>query len=86
MDVYDEYHHMDQILSGLWIGDLHSAKDGNTLTANNIRSILSVMRGRLSIPEVRPMPLTPICTSLPRATSTTDLRPSADSLGRRGGS
>ena len=81
MDVDDEYHHMDQILSGLWIGDLHSAKDSNTLTANNIRSILSVMRGRLSVPEVRPTLLTPICTSLSRAASTTDLRPSADTLG-----
>jgi hypothetical protein len=62
MDVDDEYHHMDQIVSGLWIGDLHSATDSNTLTANNIRSILTVMRGRFSIPEVRPIFfLTPIC-------------------------
>jgi dual specificity phosphatase 12 len=51
----DEYHHMDHIIPGLWIGDLHSATDGKTLTANNIRSILTVMRGRLSIPEVAPM-------------------------------
>jgi dual specificity phosphatase 12 len=51
----DEYHHMDQIIPGLWIGDLHSATDRNTLTENNIHSILSVMRGRFSIPEVRPV-------------------------------
>ncbi len=51
----EEHHHMDQILQGLWIGDLHSAKDANSLRANNIHSILSVMRGRFSIPEVRPI-------------------------------
>jgi hypothetical protein len=50
----EEYHHMDQILPGLWIGDLHSAKDDNTLRANNIHSILTAMRGRFSIPEVCP--------------------------------
>jgi dual specificity phosphatase 12 len=50
----EEHHHMDQILPGLWIGDLHSAKDVNTLRANNIHSILTAMRGRFSIPEVCP--------------------------------
>lgn len=50
----EEYHHMDQILPGLWIGDLHSAKDVNTLRANNIQSILTAMRGRFSLPEVCP--------------------------------
>lgn len=43
---------MDQVLPGLWIGDLHSAKDTNTLVANNVQSILTVMRGRFSIPDV----------------------------------
>lgn len=47
----EEHHHMDQILPGFWIGDLHSAKDVNTLRANNIHSILTVMRGRFSILE-----------------------------------
>ena len=50
-----EYHHMDQILPGLWVGDLHSAKDADALTANNIHSILTVMRGRFSVPEVCPV-------------------------------
>ena len=50
----EEYHHMDQILPGLWIGDLYSAKDVNTLRANNIHSILTAMRGRFSLPEVCP--------------------------------
>jgi dual specificity phosphatase 12 len=48
------HHHMDQVLPGLWIGDLHSAKDANTLVANNVHSILTVMRGRFSIPDVCP--------------------------------
>ena len=48
----EEHHHMDQILPGLWIGDLHSAKDANALRANNINSILTAMRGRFSLPEV----------------------------------
>lgn len=56
---------MDQILPGFWVGDLHSAKDPNTLVANNIHSILSVMRGRLSIPEVfHVLLLIPISTSM----------------------
>ncbi|KAI0295742.1 hypothetical protein BC826DRAFT_1091313 [Russula brevipes] len=42
---------MDQILPRLWVGNLHSATDPNALRANNIHSILTVMRGRLSIPE-----------------------------------
>ncbi|KAH9042687.1 hypothetical protein EDB85DRAFT_1916277 [Lactarius pseudohatsudake] len=46
-----EYNHLDQVLPGLWVGDLHSAKDADTLKANNIRSILTVMRGKVSIPE-----------------------------------
>lgn len=49
----NEYHHLDQVLPGLWVGDLHSAKDVDTLKANNIQSILTVMRGNLSVPEVR---------------------------------
>jgi dual specificity phosphatase 12 len=48
----DEHHHMDQVLPGLWIGDLHSARDSDTLRANNIRSILTVMRGKFSIHDV----------------------------------
>ncbi|KAH9006396.1 hypothetical protein EDB86DRAFT_2794439 [Lactarius hatsudake] len=46
-----EYNHLDQVLPGLWVGDLHSAKDADTLKANNIHSILTVMRGKVSIPE-----------------------------------
>lgn len=53
MDNDTEYHHLDQVLPGLWVGDLHSAGDADTLKANNIQSILTVMRGSLSVPEVR---------------------------------
>jgi hypothetical protein len=71
-----EYHHMDQILPGLWVGDLHSAKDADALTANNIHSILTVMRGRFSVPEVCPAPLlTLIYTS---RLGCGDCRPSSD--------
>ena len=84
MDDDDEYHHMDQILPGLWIGDLHSATDGKTLTANNIRSILTMMRGRFSIPEV-PMLRVTLTYTIHRAASTVDLRPTPDPFGRHGG-
>ncbi|KAI0002579.1 hypothetical protein BJV74DRAFT_765196 [Russula compacta] len=42
---------MDQVLPGLWIGDLHSATDVNALRTNGILSILTAMRGSFSIPE-----------------------------------
>ncbi|KAK7044814.1 hypothetical protein R3P38DRAFT_2881005 [Favolaschia claudopus] len=42
---------MDEIIPGLWVGDLPSAKDTETLKANNIFSILSAMRGRVTINE-----------------------------------
>ncbi|KAK7061111.1 tyrosine protein phosphatase yvh1 [Paramarasmius palmivorus] len=42
---------MDEIIPGLWIGDIRSATDVETLKANNIFSILSAMRGKISIHE-----------------------------------
>ncbi|KAJ7269685.1 hypothetical protein C8J57DRAFT_318735 [Mycena rebaudengoi] len=42
---------MDEIIPGLWVGDLPSAKDTPNLKANNIFSILSAMRGRVTINE-----------------------------------
>jgi dual specificity phosphatase 12 len=44
---------MDEIIPGLWIGDLESAKDVENLRAHGIFSILSAMRGRVTIHEVR---------------------------------
>ncbi|GLB42290.1 putative dual specificity phosphatase, catalytic domain [Lyophyllum shimeji] len=42
---------MDEVVPGLWIGDLPSALDVENLRAHGIYSILSVMRGRLTIKE-----------------------------------
>jgi dual specificity phosphatase 12 len=42
---------MDEIVPGLWIGDLPSALDTKTLKENGIFSILSAMRGRVTINE-----------------------------------
>ncbi|KAJ6472654.1 hypothetical protein DFH09DRAFT_1057900 [Mycena vulgaris] len=42
---------MDEIIPGLWVGDLPSATDTATLKANQIFSILSAMRGRVTINE-----------------------------------
>lgn len=54
----DSYRRMDagmnEIIPNLWLGDLHNATDANLLKSNNIHSILSVMRGKLSVAEVRP--------------------------------
>ncbi|KAG7093920.1 hypothetical protein E1B28_007556 [Marasmius oreades] len=42
---------MDEIIPGLWIGNLSSALDVKSLKASNIFSILSAMRGKISIHE-----------------------------------
>lgn len=42
---------MDEIIPGLWIGDLPSALDVKNLKANKIFSILSAMRGKITIHE-----------------------------------
>jgi hypothetical protein len=75
----DEHHHMDQVLPGFWIGDLHSARDSDTLKANNIRSILTVMRGKFPIHDVR------LDLSLHQSMTQSMLGhfPAPDSLGRR---
>ncbi|KAI0052194.1 hypothetical protein FA95DRAFT_1553891 [Auriscalpium vulgare] len=46
-----EFHHMDEIVPGVWVGDIHSAKDYETLRENNIHSVLTAMRGKVSIHE-----------------------------------
>ncbi|KAJ7185749.1 hypothetical protein C8R46DRAFT_982515 [Mycena filopes] len=45
------YANMDEIIPGLWVGDIASATDTETLKANKIFSILSAMRGRVTINE-----------------------------------
>lgn len=42
---------MDEIIKGLWIGDLISAKNVERLKKNKIYSVLSAMRGRINIRE-----------------------------------
>ncbi|TBU39843.1 hypothetical protein BD309DRAFT_928271 [Dichomitus squalens] len=42
---------MNEIVPNLWVGDLPSALDTETLRAHNIRSVLTAMRGRVSIHE-----------------------------------
>lgn len=42
---------MDEILPGLWIGNLSSALDTETLKHNGIFSVLSAMRGRVTVHE-----------------------------------
>ena len=44
---------MDEIVPNLWVGDLPSALNTETLRTHNIRSVLTAMRGRVSIHEVR---------------------------------
>ncbi|KZV59928.1 hypothetical protein PENSPDRAFT_659853 [Peniophora sp. CONT] len=46
-----EYSHMNEIVPGLWVGDLMSTKDLEALRDNNIHSILTAMRGRIAINE-----------------------------------
>jgi hypothetical protein len=43
---------MNEIVPGLWLGDLPSALDVQNLKANNIHSILSTMRGRITVNKV----------------------------------
>lgn len=43
---------MNEVIPGLWIGDLSSALDTDQLREHNIRSVLSAMRGRVRINEV----------------------------------
>jgi dual specificity phosphatase 12 len=46
---------MDEIIPGLWIGGLPSAQNTQLLKEQNIYSILSAMRGRITINEVGSM-------------------------------
>jgi hypothetical protein len=54
-----EYHPMDEVIPGLWIGDVAAAITPELLEEANIKFILSAMRGRIKINPVRskPMPM-----------------------------
>lgn len=43
---------MDEVIPGLWVGDLPSAMNVENLKENGIFSILTAMRGRITIHEV----------------------------------
>ena len=47
---------MDEVIPGLWIGDISSAHDVEKLKAHGIFSILTAMRGKVTIHEVREKP------------------------------
>lgn len=49
----DEANAMDEIIPNLWIGDLRAATDEHLLREHNIHSVLSAMRGRVKVHEVR---------------------------------
>jgi dual specificity phosphatase 12 len=44
---------MDEVVPGVWIGDLQSALDVKGLKERNIFSILTAMRGKITIHAVR---------------------------------
>jgi hypothetical protein len=43
---------MDEIVPNLWVGNYNSATDTKTLKEKGIKSVVSVMRGRVSIDKV----------------------------------
>jgi hypothetical protein len=47
---------MDEVEPGLWIGDIRAATDGPLLASHSIRSVVSVVRGSVELPAVRPSP------------------------------
>jgi dual specificity phosphatase 12 len=47
---------MDEVIHNLWIGDLPSALDANGLKEKNIHSIVSAMRGRVTLHDVSQIP------------------------------
>ena len=49
---HDDANAMDEIIPGLWIGNLRAATDEQLLRDNNIHSVLSAMRGRVRVHEV----------------------------------
>lgn len=44
---------MNEIIPGLWLGDLRSALDTQDLREKNIHSVLSAMRGTVTVSQVR---------------------------------
>ena len=43
---------MDQVIQNLWLGNIVSIADVDSLNKNNIRSVLSAMRGKVVVQAV----------------------------------
>lgn len=56
---YDEANAMDEVLPGLWIGDLNAATNEALLREKSIHSVLSVMRGKVDVARVCPSAVHP---------------------------
>ncbi len=44
---------MNEVIPNLWLGDLRTALKVDLLRSRNIHSVLSVMRGKVTVSEVR---------------------------------
>ena len=42
---------MDEIIPGLWVGNIYAAADADALRERNIHSVLSCMRGKVRVAE-----------------------------------
>ena len=43
---------MDEIVAGLWLGDILAATNESLLREKDVHSVLSVMRGKVDVPRV----------------------------------
>ena len=50
---YAQDNAMDEIIPGLWIGSIRAVSNVDALREHNIHSVLSAMRGRVKVAEVR---------------------------------
>ena len=55
---------MDEVIPGLWIGDISAAKAQGALEQNNIKFVLSAMRGRVKVNPVRSNAILSACTHI----------------------
>jgi dual specificity phosphatase 12 len=53
---------MDEVIPGLWIGDISAAVAQHALEQNNIKFVLSAMRGRVKVNPVSSNSVVPRCT------------------------
>lgn len=49
----NNYSAMNEVIPGLWLGDLRSAQNTDLLKEANVHSVLTAMRGTVRISEVR---------------------------------